>query len=147
MYESKNKGKYKPKNPRKYRGDINNIVYRSSWELKFAIWCDRTESVLEWGSEIAVIPYISPVDGNPHRYFVDFYVQIMDKKGIAQKYLVEIKPKQFTVPPIPPKRQTKRYIAEVFQWGVNESKWKAATNFCNDRGWKFIILTEDDLNT
>ena len=28
------KGKFKPKNPTKYKGDLKEIVYRSSWELK-----------------------------------------------------------------------------------------------------------------
>ena len=26
------KGKFKPKNPSKYKGDIKEIVYRSSWK-------------------------------------------------------------------------------------------------------------------
>lgn len=30
-------------------------------------------------------------------------------------------------------------------WGVNEAKWKAAEEYCKDRGWKFIIMTEHEL--
>jgi len=147
MYKSKYQGKYTPKNPDKYRGDTKDIIYRSSWELKFMIWCDKTPSVIEWGSEIAVIPYVSPVDNKIHRYFVDFYLKVIDKAGIQNRYLVEVKPKKYTDPPKKPEKQTKKYIAEVLQYGVNEAKWKAATNFCLDRGWKFIILTENDLLT
>ena len=33
-------GTYKVKDPNKYVGDPNNIVFRSSWELKFMNWCD-----------------------------------------------------------------------------------------------------------
>lgn len=139
--------KFQPRNPKKYSGDVNQIVLRSSWEAKFAIWCDSTDSVKEWGSEVAVIPYISPVDNKPHRYFVDFYVKVIDKNGLPQKYLVEIKPSKFTAPPKQPAKKSKAYIQEVFQWGVNEAKWKAATNFCENRGWKFIILTEKELVT
>jgi hypothetical protein len=40
---------------------------------------------------------------------------------------------------------TKRYLTEVKTWGVNQAKWKAANEFCKDRGWKFKIVTEDDL--
>lgn len=139
-------GKYTPKNPQKYRGDIDEIFFRSSWERKFMIWVDTEKAVIEWGSEIAVIPYTSPIDNRIHRYYVDFYLKVQNKFGTTQKYLVEIKPYQQTKPPEPSKKQTKTYINEVMQWGVNEAKWKAATNFCQDRGWKFTILTEHDLH-
>jgi len=33
----------------------------------------------------------------------------------------------------------------VFQYGVNQSKWKAADEYCVDRGMKFLVLTEKDL--
>ena len=62
------KSKYKPSYPKKYKGDPNNIICRSSWERKFCHWCDLNESILEWGSEEFYIPYISPVDKRIHRY-------------------------------------------------------------------------------
>lgn len=145
MYQETYKGKYKVKNPAKYRGDYNNVIYRSSWELKLMNWCDTTSAVLEWGSEVAVIPYVSPVDNKIHRYFVDFYMKIKDKNGTEEKYLVEVKPKKFTKEPVKPKRVTKQFIEEVFTYGVNQAKWKAAREFCEDRQWKFIVLTEDEL--
>lgn len=145
MYKETYKGKYKVKNPAKYRGDMHNVTYRSSWELKLMNWCDTNESVLEWGSEVAVIPYISPVDNKVHRYFVDFYMKIRDKHGVDQKYLVEVKPKKFTQEPVKPRRVTKQFIDEVFNYGVNQAKWKAAREFCEDRRWKFVVLTEDEL--
>ena len=145
MYKETYKGKYKVKNPNKYRGDYNNVIYRSSWELKLMNWCDTTHAVLEWGSEVAVIPYISPVDNKIHRYFVDFYMKIQDKNGNIEKYLVEVKPKKFTQEPVKPKRVTKQFIEEVFTYGVNQAKWKAAREFCEDRHWKFVVLTEDEL--
>ncbi len=146
MYKETYKGKYKVKRPQKYRGDYNNVVYRSSWELKFMNWCDTTDAILEWGSEIAVIPYVSPVDKRVHRYFVDFYIKIKDKTGNVEKYLVEIKPKKFTQEPTKPKKVTKQFLEEVFTYGVNQAKWKAAREFCEDRKWKFVVLTEDELN-
>lgn len=108
-------------------------------------WCDSNASILEWGSETIVIPYISPVDRKVHRYFVDFYIKVRDKSRNVQKYLIEIKPERFTKPPAIPKRKTKQFIDEVFQYGVNQAKWKAAFEFCEDRNIKFIILTEKDL--
>lgn len=145
MYTKTYKGKFSPKNPQKYKGDVQNIVYRSLWELRFMKWCDLNNSILEWGSEIVVIPYISPIDSKVHRYFVDFYIKVQDKENNVSKYLVEIKPERFTKPPEIPKKKTKKFIDEVFQYGINEAKWKAAFEFCKDRKMSFIILTERDL--
>ena len=108
-------------------------------------WCDTNSSVLEWGSEIVAIPYKSPLDQKIHRYFVDFYIKVKQQDGKTMKYLIEIKPERFTKPPSIPQRKTKQFINEVFQYGVNEAKWKSADQFCNDRGLKFLILTEKDL--
>lgn len=145
MYKNTYKGKYRVLNPLKYKGEINNVVYRSLWELRFMKWCDGNASILEWGSETVVIPYVSPVDRKVHRYFVDFFIKVLDKSGKTQKYLIEIKPEKFTKPPPIPKRKTKQFIDEVFQYGVNEAKWKAAFEYCEDRKMKFMVLTEKDL--
>lgn len=145
MYKNTYKGKYSVKNPKKYRGDINEISYRSSWELGYMNWCDRTDAVLEWGSEVAIIPYISPIDRKVHKYYVDFYVKIKDTHGNIKKYLIEIKPKKFTQEPIKPKKMTKQFIQEVYTYSVNQAKWKAAKEFCADRGFEFLILTEEEL--
>lgn len=145
MYKNTYKGKYRVLNPLKYKGEISNVVYRSLWELRFMKWCDGNASILEWGSETVVIPYVSPVDRKVHRYFVDFFIKVLDKSGKTQKYLIEIKPEKFTKPPPIPKRKTKQFIDEVFQYGVNEAKWKAAFEYCEDRKMKFMVLTEKDL--
>ena len=133
-------GKYRPSYPRKYKGDPNNIIYRASWEYKFMKWCDYTTSVQEWGSEEIIIPYISPADGKRHRYFPDFYVKIQNRK-----YLVEVKPFKQTLEPKPQKRNTKRYINEVVTYHINKAKWKAATEFCKDHSWEFMLITEKEL--
>lgn len=146
MY-SKNtyKGRYPVVNASKYRGDPTNVIYRSLWELKFMKYCDTNPAVLEWGSEEIVIPYLSPVDGRLHRYFVDFYMKVQAADGKITHYLIEIKPAKFTQPPIQPARKTRRFIEEVMTWGVNQAKWKNARDYCENRGWKFEILTEHDL--
>lgn len=145
MYQSTYKGLYRISNPSKYRGDIHNVIYRSSWELRFMKYCDLNPAIVEWGSETMIIPYRSPVDNKIHRYFVDFYVKIKDSRDRLTKYLIEIKPEKFTKPPEIPKRKTKRFIQEVFNYGTNQAKWKAANEFCEDRGMKFLVLTEKDL--
>ena len=74
-------GKFKPVNYRKYKGDPTKIIWRSLWERKFMTYCDANPSIIEWGSEEIVIPYISPVDGKVHRYFPDFYIKYVNKQG------------------------------------------------------------------
>ena len=136
---------YKPINPQKYAGDHTNIVMRSSWETKFAIWCDKNPAVVKWSSEETIVPYVSPIDNRAHRYFIDFKIQVYTNEGKLKTYLIEIKPDTQTRPPQAPTRKTKRYIQEVMTWGVNDAKWKAAKTYAKDRGWEFMILTENHL--
>ena len=138
-------GRFTPKNPQKYVGDANNIIYRSSWECKVMSWLDRNDSIISWASEELIIPYISPVDGRKHRYFPDFLVKIKTRDGLLKTMILEVKPKKQTQRPEQRKRVTKQYINEVTTWGVNQAKWKAATEFCLDRGWEFKIMTEEHL--
>jgi hypothetical protein len=139
------KGKYQPKNPQKYRGDVTNIIYRSLWERKFLIYCDTNENVIEYASEEICLPYRSPIDNKIHRYFPDFYIKVKESNGEIKKYLIEIKPKKQTTEPIPQKRKTKGYIYEVYEYAKNQAKWKAAEEFCKDRQWEFKVLTENEL--
>ena len=139
------RGKYYPTYPKKYKGDPSNIIYRSLWERKFMVYCDRNEKILEWGSEEFFIPYRSPLDGKIHRYFPDFYVKVKTKQNTIKKWVVEVKPKIQTRPPKTPKRKTKKYINEVRNWAVNYAKWKNAIEYCNDRNMEFILITEDEL--
>ena len=138
-------GQYKPRNPQKYVGDPNNIIYRSSWECKVMDWLDRNNDVISWASEELIIPYISPVDNRKHRYFPDFLVKVKTKDGKMKTILIEVKPKRQTQPPKQQKRITKQYINEVTTYGVNQAKWKAAQEYCLDRGWEFKVMTEDHL--
>jgi hypothetical protein len=138
-------GKFTPKNPQKYIGDPKNIIYRSSWECKVMTWLDNNTDILMWASEELIIPYISPVDNRRHRYFPDFLVKVRTKDGKLKTMLLEVKPKKQTLPPEQRKRITKQYINEVTTYGVNQAKWKAATEFCLDRGWEFRIITEEHL--
>lgn len=144
-------GKFRPKNPQKYKGDPSNIIYRSSWELRLFNYLDQHPSVQKWSSEEFFIPYISPIDGKWHRYFPDVYVEQINTDGKKQTVLIEVKPDAQTRPPELKNRLTakgnisRRYLYEVKTWGTNEAKWKAAREFCIDRGWTFQILTEKQL--
>ena len=137
-------GRFIPKNPTKYVGDPNNIIYRSSWECRCMSYFDRTDEIISWASEEISIPYKSPVDSRIHRYFPDFIIRV--KSGNKTKtIMIEVKPYKQTQPPKQRSRVTKQYITEVTTYGVNQSKWVAAEEYCKDRGWEFKILTENDL--
>jgi hypothetical protein len=138
-------GLFKPKHPEKYVGDPTNIVYRSSWEAKVMSWLDNNDSIITWASEELFIPYISPVDNRWHRYFPDFLVKFRTKDNKLSTMMLEVKPKKQTAQPEPQKRKTKQFINEVKTWGVNQAKWKAASEYCLDRGWEFKLITEDHL--
>ena len=93
------KGRYIPKNPKKYKGNPQRIIYRSMWERRLMDYCDRTSRVLEWGSEEIAIPYVSPVDQRIHRYFPDFYMKVKQKDGTLKRFIIEVKPKGQLKPP------------------------------------------------
>ena len=138
-------GFYKPKNPRKYRGNPSHIVYRSLWERKYMVFCDNTPYILEWGSEEVIIPYRSPIDKKVHRYYPDFYIKVRGKGGKISKYIVEIKPEKQTKVPTKSKKTKKQYLYEANTYAKNQAKWKAAKSFCKKRQAEFLIFTEKDL--
>ena len=139
------KGKYYPSFPRKYKGDPTNIIYRSLWERKFMVYCDKNQNILEWASEEIAIPYRSPIDNRVHRYFPDFYMKVKEFNGKIKRYVIEVKPAKQTKPPAKPKRQTKGYLREAYEYAKNQAKWKMAREFCADRQWEFKVVTEKEL--
>jgi endonuclease YncB( thermonuclease family) len=139
------KRKFIPTNPHKYTGDVSNIIMRSSWETRFANWCDKNPAVVYWSSEETVIPYLCPTDNKLHRYFIDFKIKIKQKDGTIRVFLIEIKPLKQTSAPNFPGRKTQRYLMESYTFIKNQAKWKAASEYAKDRGWEFKILTENEL--
>jgi len=139
------KGKFSPKNPRKYRGDPTNIVFRSLWELRVMKYLDENAAIIEWSSEELAIPYLCPTDNRWHRYYPDFIVKARKADGASQTMILEVKPKKETVEPKKQKKATRRYLTEVMTWGKNQAKWKAAIEYCADRSWEFKLITEDHL--
>ena len=146
------KGKFRPKNPNKYKGNPSNIIYRSLLERRFMVYLDSSPSILKWCSEEIIIPYVSPVDNRVHRYFPDFYIKYRNKSGMIVEELIEVKPFAQCSPPNPKKKLTKtgrtskRYLKEVQTYIVNDAKWNSAMKYCKDRKWNWRILTEKDIN-
>jgi hypothetical protein len=145
MTIGKYKGRFKPKFPKKYKGDPTNIIYRSSWEKQCMLYFDRTDNILEWQSEELFVPYKHPIDGRIHRYFPDFLIKVLNKDKKVETIMVEVKPFKETKEPKIQTRKTRRYINEVKTYAINTYKWKYAREYCADRRWKFIIITEKEL--
>ena len=139
------KSRFKPTKPKKYKGDVKNIICRSSWERKFCMWADRKDNVVSWASEEINIPYISPKDNRVHKYYPDFLIKVKESNNRIKTYVVEVKPKKQTIPPKKRSRITKSYIYECQTYAVNQAKWKAASEFCKDNRIEFKIITEDEL--
>lgn len=106
---------------------------------------DLHSSVLWWSSEEKVIPYRSPIDGRVHRYYPDFLIGTRTADGRTQTVMIEVKPHRETMEPAKKDKINKRYIQEVYTWGKNSAKWKAAEEYCRDRGWTFQIMTEREI--
>lgn len=138
------KGWFNPRHPAKYKGDADNIVYRSTWERRVMKWLDEHPNVLWWSSEELAVPYKSPIDNKMHRYFPDFIAKMRLKDGKVMTYIIEVKPMAQTKMPIQ-KKKTKRFLQEMATYAVNQEKWRAADIFCQEHGWKFLVVTEQEL--
>lgn len=137
-------GLFKPAFPLKYKGNVHNIVYRSSYELVAFRFFDSNPNVIEWCSEETIVPYMNPCTGRISRYFVDIYAKMKTKTGEVKKYLIEIKPYSQTIAPTAVKK-TKHFITRQAEYAKNQAKWQAAAEFCKKKDMTFVILTEKNL--
>mgnify|MGYP003585674192 CR=1 FL=1 len=141
-------GKFVPKNPLKYMGNVDNIVYRSSWEYKFMLYLDFQSAITKWASEELYISYFFELDNKVHKYYPDFYFETTRPDGSVSKYLIEIKP-QKDMEIVKPKKMTEKakqnYMYNAVTVMKNEAKWKAARAWCEGRNIVFKVLTENEL--
>ena len=125
MKRSHFKGKFTPKNPEKYSGNVKQIIYRSSWERLFMVYCDKKTEIWNWSSEEVKISYIH--DNKNRTYYPDFWVDMIDKDGNRVQKLIEIKPHY---------QRTMK---------VNKAKWSAAEEYCQENDMEFLVMTEKEL--
>lgn len=116
-------GRFKPSNANKYKGNVKKITYRSLWERRFMLYCDRSDQVTTWSSEELHITYVSPKDNKWHNYYPDFLIEASDGRTI----MVEIKPQH------------------QWKWAVNQAKWDSAKEFCEANNWQFVVLGQKEL--
>lgn len=137
------KGTFEPVNKEKLI-NAGKMVFRSSWERDVMAFFDRSPKILKWGSECIQVPYFSSVKNRMARYFVDFVITYKDKDDNLVTELIEVKPIDQVNPPKKTKNK-KTYDEAMLTFLTNQQKWTAAQKYCEERGWKFRILTENQI--
>lgn len=143
-------GKFVPKNPDKYIGDIHDIIYRSSWEGRFCQYCDQNPNILKWSSEAVQIEYWNPIDKKTHIYHPDYYIKVNKADGSTEDWILEIKPsaqykleKKPTISGNLTEKKVRAYNQAMEIWIVNRAKFDAATRFAKNNGYRFGAVDEN----
>lgn len=116
--------KKKTKKPKFHEGWYHSnkmnkkLHYRSGYEAKLYEYMDHDIEIQSFTEEPFEIEYIH--EGKSHRYKPDLVVQFIDNRVEVW----EVKP------------------ANQTNLEVNRNKWRAAKKACEQRGWKFIVMTE-----
>lgn len=114
----------------------DGIIYRSSWEKRFIYWCEHSKKVEHWGSECISIKYYNAIDKKEHTYYPDFVVKMTNGTTL----IIEIKPYNQTIKP----ENTNSWAMKTYIRNI--SKWKTLERVCEEKGYKFCILTEHTIN-
>mgnify|MGYP001381343740 CR=1 FL=1 len=141
-------GYYDIRNPNKYFGPTP-IIIRSSYEYKFATFCDYDPRVIKWSSEPFFIKYFYTIDGKYHKYYPDFLFS-MKKEDKVENYVVEIKPKSQLMPPKAPKKNSVKsllsYKRAAETYIKNKCKLAALKQYAQVNNYKLLVLTEQNWN-
>lgn len=133
------------------------LYYRSSLEKKMMVYLDINDKIKVWGAENLKIPYSKTEFHNEsqqlrtteHIYYPDFYYEISKEDGAVEKVVAEVKSYSETIEPKlqknPTAKQLKNFEYALKMWNKNLSKWEYMIDWCNRKGMKFIIITEQIL--
>jgi len=154
MFKNVKSGWYRLVNPSKFIKPIDehmksykegHVNYKSSLELSAIRYADFNKHITRWSLEPFAIKYLKPIDGKYHRYYIDLVLEFVS----GDKFLVEVKSSGETKPPRKPKKKTEKalinYQKALQTYYVNKAKWEAAEEFAKNNGFRFIILTEEQL--
>ena len=127
-------------------------------------WLDVNKSIVKWGAECLRIPYQMThlLEGDlrikEHSYFPDFYYEIKTSDGSIRTVVAEVKPKadyndammfsesRFETPEGQISLKKLKSLEYKFKMAQkNYEKWQTMINWCNKKGYEFIIITEDHL--
>jgi hypothetical protein len=121
------------------------------------IYLDNNENIRSWSSEYIKIPYEKTEYVNEtqmwettkHTYYPDFYYELVRSDGSVTKVVAEVKPSTETrepkIPQNPTAKQLKNFEYALKMWNKNLSKWKYMIEWCERKGFEFIIITEERL--
>ncbi len=134
-----------------------------SKKKKMMRWLDINPSVIRWSAEIFEIPYTSKEIINSdvvyknRRYYPDFYYEMKIKDSIKM-VIAEVKPKseyndvilfregKFNIPKDPTTKKLKNLEYKFKMSQKNSAKWETMIEFCQKKGYEFIIITDEILN-
>lgn len=149
-------GLYIPKNKNKLikSNSQGGVFYRSGLEHKMMIYLDNNDSIKSWGAEHLRIPYekteynnkTKQLETTSHGYYPDFYYELTRSDGTISKVVAEVKPFSETeepkLPSNPTSKQLKNFEYALKMWNKNLSKWQYMIEYCERKGFEFIIITE-----
>ena len=160
-----NQGNYVPNNKDKVikLNTQGGVYFRSSWEKKIMHWLDYNTTIIKWGAECLRIPYQMTHFNNgdskikEHCYYPDFYYEMRLSDGTLKQIVVEVKPmKEYNMVialnegklSVPEKgaKKLKSFEYDLKMAYKNKNKWETMINWCNKKGYEFIIITEQHLN-
>lgn len=152
-------GLYVPKNLDKVikLNSQGGLYYRSGLEQKMMVYLDSNENIIFWGAEHLRVPYVKTewvsetqeFKTTEHGYYPDFYYELKRSDGTVSRVVAEVKPHSETVEPKlqekPTSKQLKNFEYALKMYNKNLSKWKAMIEYCERKGFDFIIITEQHL--
>jgi hypothetical protein len=157
-----NQGNYIPKYKDKLvkLNSQGGVYFRSSLEKRLMLYLDHNEKITRWGAECMKVNYQRQnLNGDGiknHTYYPDFYYELRDDQGVLKQVVVEVKPmkdykmvqmlreKKLKVPEKGLKK-LKNFEYDLKEAYKNKCKWDAMIKWCNKKGYKFIIITEEHL--
>jgi hypothetical protein len=154
-------GLYIPKNKDKVikLNSQGGLFYRSGLEQKMMVYLDNNEKIKFWGAENMKIPYTKTewvsesqeYKTTEHTYYPDFYYELKRDDESVAKVVAEVKPYSETIEPVlknnPTSKQLKNFEYSLKMYNKNLSKWTHMIEYCDRKGFEFIIITEKLLGT
>jgi len=143
------------------------IYYRSSLEKKkMMVWFDNNDKIIRWCAECNKIPYqlthyekSGDINLKSHTYYPDFYYELEKNDRTTSKVICEVKPhkeyedvilfekKLFNVPQNATTKKLKNLEYRLKMAQKNSQKWKTMIRYCEKKGLKFIVITEQHLKS
>lgn len=152
-------GLYIPQNRDKLikANNEGGVYYRSGLEKKMMIYLDLNDKISRWCSEYIKIPYEKTewssvrkdFETTQHTYYPDFYYELYKSDGSLSKVVAEVKPRSETIEPVIKENMTSKQIRNLEYslktYNKNLQKWKYMIEYCQRKGFDFIIITEEHL--